>query len=212
MEAAKRPSSRRNQKPKNEWLTVLFFYLLPFVVINTLLFFCVTAKPKFTLTIGDTNDYLTTELTLRLDSWFPTKSVVLTLNGEELALEKKKNTYTVTVTKNGTVEAIVTNRNGMLQNAFEQVSILDDNPPTIENPIIEDGTVTVTIADSQSGVDFDSIYALDSSEQTVEALTKDRNTNTVSYPMDANGLRIFAKDRAGNEVQGTFSSRKEGSE
>lgn len=136
----------------------------------------------------------------------------MTLDGEPLTLTKrKKRTYTATAYKNGSIEVNIRNLNGMTATAFEHVNVLDDNPPSMENASIADGVLTLTVTDSQAGVNFDSIYALDSSNERVEPLSVNRSTNTVSYEMDSAGLQVFAQDRAGNEVHGSFTTRKEGS-
>lgn len=206
-----RQPGRYQKKQSGGWPQILLFYVLPFLLFNGILFYCVIAKPKIEIAVADTNDYLSTQVTLTVKSWFPTKSISVTIDGEEVELEKgKKRTYTTTVYKNGSVEASVVNLNGMPANAWEHINVLDDMPPAFDSTEILDGVVTLTISDSQSGVSFESIYALNSAEQKVEPLTVDRSTNTLSFEMDPAGLHVFAQDKAGNEVQGTFTSHKEG--
>lgn len=206
-----RSGGRYSRQSDEGFLHLLLFYILPFLLFNGILFYCVTAKPKLTLEISDTKDYLSTEATLKISSWFPTKSVSLSMHGEELDLGKpEKRTYTIPIYKNGLLEANVTNLNGMISAQFLQVDILDDNPPTIEDAQIADGIVTVTVTDSQSGVDFDSIYAVNSEGVQLVPMTVDRETNTLSFEMDSAGLQVYAQDRAGNEVRGSFTSHKEG--
>lgn len=203
-------SSRRPAKKKPEWAEVLLFYVLPFLVFNSLLFYCVTARPKVLVELADTNDYLTTEATVTLKSWFPTKEITFSMDGETLEAEKGKGrTYTIPITKNGVIEVSVTNLNGMSALEFGHVNILDDNPPSMENTSIADGIVKLTISDSQSGVNLDSVYATDSTGQTVTPLSVDRSTATFTFEMDPQGLHIHAQDKAGNEVLGNFTSHKE---
>lgn len=206
-----RKSGRYQKKQDGGWPHILLFYVLPFIVFNGILFYCVIAKPKVEVTVGDTNDYLSTQVTLTVKSWFPTKSVSMVIDGEAVELEKgKKRTYTATIYKNGSIEASVVNLNGMPATIFEIVNVLDDNPPSFEKTDIQDGIATITVADTQSGINFDSIYAVNSAEQRVEPLAVDRSTNTLSYEMDPAGLHVYAQDKAGNQVQGTFTSHKEG--
>lgn len=206
-----RSSGRYTKQPDEGFLHLLLFYILPFLLFNGILFYCVTAKPKISLEIGDTKDYLTTEATLKISSWFPTKSISVNMHGEELELgDPEKRTYTIPIYTNGLLEANVTNLNGMVSAQFVQVNILDDNPPTIEDAQIADGIVKVTLSDSQSGINFDSIYAINSAGEQLVPLTVDRETNTLSFEMDPEGLQIYAQDKAGNEVRGTFTSHKEG--
>lgn len=215
MEHYRTSSSKRNRRhsdPEDGWLHVLLFYVLPFVVFNGFLFLIVTATPDMSVTVSDTHDYLSTEVVVTVNSKFPSGEPTATLDGEPLELVKgKKRTYTATVYKNGSVEANVKNVNGMTATAFEQVNVLDDNAPTMENTSVSDGILTLTVTDSQSGINFDSIYALNSANERVEPLTVNRSANTLTYEMDSKGLHVFAQDKAGNEVHGTFTSRKEGS-
>lgn len=138
MDYSNKPSYPRNnryrKKQSSEWGTILLFYVLPFLVVNAIIFFCVTTRPKVEVTIADTNDYLSTEVSVAIKSWFPTKDIQISMAGEELEVEKgKKRTSTMTVSKNGVVEVVVTNINGMSTTEFGHVNILDDNPPLLEN-------------------------------------------------------------------------------
>ena len=210
--SASRRDHRYRRKKQSEWPHILLFYVLPFLVFNSILFVCLTAKPKLNVVVEDTNDYLSTHVVLTVKSFFPTKSVSMTLDGEPLELEKGKHrTYTATVYKNGSIESSVVNLNGMPATVFEHVNVLDDNPPEFSSTDIQDGVVTITLSDSQSGINFDSIYALDSAGVRVEPTSVDRASNTLSFEMDPAGLHIYARDKADNEVQGTFTSHKEGS-
>lgn len=206
-----RSNGRYTKQAGDGFLHVLLFYILPFLLFNGILFYCVTARPKITLEVGDTNDYLSTNATLKISSWFPIKSISVNMHEEELELGKpEKRTYTIPIYKNGLLEANVTNLNGMISAEFVQIDILDDNPPTIEDAQIADGVVRVTVTDSQSGVNFDSIYAVNANGEQLVPLTVDRETNTLSFEMDPAGLQVYAQDRAGNEVRGSFTSHKEG--
>jgi len=209
--ASSRQRVKYRNHQKNEWVNLVLFYILPFIVVNTILFLCVTSRPKITLELAETHDYLTTQSTLTIESWFPTKSISLSMENEELELVKEKGrTYKASITKNGTIEANVTNINGMSTIQFEQVNVLDDYPPSIDESNTVDGILSITVSDSQSGIDFDSVRAEDSTGQPVKALNIDRINSSISYEMDPSGLSVYIQDKAGNQVLGTFSSRMEG--
>ena len=195
-----RRSGRHKQKPASEWPHILLFYILPFLVFNAIVFYLVTAKPKFELTVEDTSDYQTTTATLTMKSWLPTKSIVMELDGENLELTKgKKRTYTTTLHRNGSLQAIVTNFNGMPEDNIKYVNILDDTPPTFSASYVEDGVLTVTLTDSQAGINYDSVYALNSTGERVLPLVANRDLNTFSFTMDSAGLRIFVQDMAAHQ-------------
>ena len=209
-----RKTTRRRRRQKNtaaEWGHVFLFYVLPFVVFNGFLFFIVTTRPALTCTVGDTNDYLSTTVNVEIDSLFPTKELTVTMDGEPLELTKTKNrSYTATIYKNGSIEATVLNFNGMSATVFEHVNVLDDNPPSVENASVVDGILTLTVTDSQSGVDFDSIYALDPAGKQVGPLSVNRDANTLSYKMEGSRRTIVALDRAGNEARSSITANGSG--
>lgn len=213
----KRPASRRQperyrkKSSSDGWVHTLLFYILPFLVVNGLLFYAVIAPPRLSLTVADSADFISTEVTLKIKSWFPTKSVTMTIDGEPVKLTKGKGrTYSVTVYKNGSIDARVTNLNGMPGMITGHINVLDENAPTFKDSKLEDGILTVTLSDSQSGVDFDSIYALNSSGERIEATMKNPEINAKSFVMDPAGTQVYAKDKVGNEVHQAFTSHKEG--
>lgn len=143
--------------------TILLFYVLPYLLINGLIFYLVTVKPKYTVSVGETTDYTTTSMSLTIKSILPTRNLSVSLNGEPLELESTgKKSYTAPITVNGTIEVYLESFNGMAVSTYEHVNILDDDPPTIEVASIEDGILTITLSDSQSGIDFTSLHAIDS--------------------------------------------------
>ncbi|MBT9777392.1 hypothetical protein GPL15_12855 [Clostridium sp. MCC353] len=189
-----------------EWLHNLLFYILPFIVINGLIFFLVTTKPKCELVIGEDHDYLSTEIKLDIKSFLPTKDLTVTLDSEPLELEQvKKNSYKAVITKNGALDISVKSANGMTASIYEYVGILDDNPPSLNNSVVEDGILTFTIEDSQSGVNFDAIYATDSMGITIYPTSIDKATGTITFPIDSDGLTIYTSDLSGNQGQTTVT-------
>lgn len=201
----------RRRSDKDGFLHILLFYILPFIVFNSVIFILVTATPKVSITVAETGDYLTTEVTIRTQSLLPLKSITADLDGEIIDLGKKeKGAYTIVIAKNGLLDVELTGFNGMKSAQYEHIDILDDTPPVIENAHVDDGIVTITFTDSQSGINIDSVHAADSVGQTVKPLNVDPSTNTFSFTMDPAGLRVSGQDRAGNAVQGVFTSHKEG--
>lgn len=208
-QAGKR-SHQRGKAPRSELKTLLLFYILPFIVVNGIIFYLATAKPKYHIEIGETNDYISTTVTLTIDSHLPTKNLTMSLNGEALTLEKQdRKTYTAVITQNGTVEATLENFNGMSVAQFENVSVLDDGPPEITSYTIEDGVLTVKLSDSQSGVDFNSIHAIDSTGNQLTPTSIDKFNSEVTFDMDDNGLTMYISDYSGNEVEQPFSVTEE---
>ena len=67
----------------------------------------------------------------------------------------------------------------------------------------------MALEDSQSGVDFQSVFAATPSGQTLLPLSADRQTGVLTFPMEEELLIIYANDLAGNGMQATFSTHIE---
>lgn len=197
----------KTPKKQDDFLHILLFYIIPFIVFNGLLFFLLTAKPKVAITIGTTKDYKTTSVSITVKSLLPIKSMVTTQESAPLELEETgRGTYTAIIDKNGVIEVTVACINGMITVSYEPVDILDELPPSIgEDFIIEDNILTFTIEDSQSGVDFTSISATTSMGTPVSP-TIDKINNKVSFEIDATGLTVYAADMCGNATQANFNT------
>lgn len=207
----KKTSPYRHENKKNEKLNLLLFYILPFIVFNGILFFLVTSRPNFDIEVGDTTDYQTTVVTISQKSLLPVTEMTTSMDGEALELQKVgSRQYAVSIHKNGALEVTMKNFNGMQRTVYEHINILDDAPPTVNDSSVEEGILTVTFEDSQSGLDYDSIYAVNSMNEDLYPIAVDKVTNSATFAMDPDGLVVHASDLSGNEMQATFKSHKEG--
>lgn len=203
-------SGYRYDSGRSEFMTVLLFYVIPFLVVNTIIFILVTATPKGTVTIGETSDYVTTTIELKVKSLLPIKQPVVKLDGADVAITKiDSKTYTATLNSNGGLEVDLSAVNGMKNVFFLSVNILDDTPPTAEDRIIEDGVLSFRLDDTQAGVDYSSVFAIDDDSSEILPLSIDRSTGIVTFEMKKENLTICAKDKIGNEMRATITPEGE---
>ena len=80
----------------------------------------------------------------------------------------------------------------------------------MENASVVDGILTLPVTASQSGVDFDSIYALDPAGEQVGPVSVNRDANTLSYKMESGSLTVVALDKAGNEARSNITANGSG--
>ncbi|MEY8337707.1 hypothetical protein AALB16_06690 [Lachnospiraceae bacterium 62-35] len=202
---------RQEYKKSNDTIHLFLFYVLPFLVFNSILFFLVTTRPKFEISVGETKDYQSTVVTITQKSLLPVKEMTTAMEGEDIELQKVgSRQYAVSVRKNGALEVTMKGLNGMSRTIFEHINILDDAPPAVNDSSIEEGILTVFFEDSQSGLDYQSIYAINSMNEQLYPISIDKVTNSVTFSMDSAGLIVHASDLSGNETQATFRSHKEG--
>ena len=200
----------RQQKAPAGFLKTFLFFIIPYLVINGLIFFLVTAAPKVEISVGDTDNYRTVKVTVTAGGLLPVKDVQITMESNPLECEKDGNTYTAEVTQNGTVYASVSSVNGMSASAYAEVSSLDDTPPVVDETgcRIENDILTFTISDTQSGVDFDSIYATTPEGEKVIPMEVNKERGIVKIPMNAGQVELHFADMVGNAREATITANE----
>ena len=187
----------------------LLFYVLPYIVINAIIFFLVTATPKVDMSVGDTSDYRTTQVEFKVDSMLPISEMTVQMESQPIEYtEVGRNHFVCDVSANGMLYVTVKSINGMQTNNYVSVSILDDTAPSIdeESCVISRGELTFVIEDSQSGVDYDSIYGIYDGNKEVKPTKMDTATGTVTIPMYSDSIELHFEDMVGNARMGVISS------
>lgn len=210
-------SAKRNTYNTQSWkdnriMRNLVFYVLPFVVVNLILFTLITASPKIELTIGETTDYKTVDISFRVRSILPIREMTVTLESQPVEVERSDGAYRATLDSNGTLEIYAEGWNGMSVRDNEHIAVLDDAAPVIdqEDYVLEDGHLEFLVSDSQSGVDFSSIYGTETDGQNVRPASYSEDTGRVVFEMEGSDVTVFVSDFAGNISQAAFSIHTNG--
>ncbi len=198
----------QNNRFSNKLKHFLLFCLLPYVAVNGLILLLVTAGPKVEIQVADTNDYRTTQVQFTVKSLLPLKSLTANIESVDVPFEKNGSSYTATVNMNGTFYVAATSLNGMEASNYADVSVLDATPPAINEGDcdISGGDLSFVITDSQSGVNFDSIYGIYDGTKEVRPTSYDRETGLVVIPLYTDSIQIHAEDMVGNAMSGTISA------
>ena len=197
----------RKHSKTNGFLHVLLVYILPFIIVNAIIFYIVTAQPKFEVTLNDSPDYTSAEAIVKIKSIFPRKEFVIKLNEEPLEYEEgEDSTYRAVITQNGTLEVSLTNLNGMNKTEYESINCIDDAPPIITEDDSATGYMSIYVEDLQSGVDFNSIYAVDNNGKTLHPSLSDEGEGLVVFNFDAESLEVHVFDKVGHESIATFTT------
>lgn len=198
----------RKLSPKDgSFLSLLLFWILPFLVVNGILFFALTSQPNFEVTVNDPGDYKSAEIVVKVKSIFPNNGLNVKLAEVPVEMEEKENkTYTATVYTNGTLEVSMENKNGMNKIVYENVNCIDDTPPTFTESDNAAGFVSFYVDDSQSGVDFGSLYAIDSNGNRLTPSMIDEGESLVVFNYDTPTLEVHAFDNVGQESVISFTN------
>lgn len=192
----------------NEFLRTLLFLVIPYLILNGIIFILVTATPKIEVTVADTNDYVSSKAKFTVSCLLPIKTIDVTVDSEPIEYEKTGSTYTAEIRKNGTFYVEATALNGMHSVGYQDVSVLDDMPPAIteQSCHIEGGILTFTITDTLSGVDWSSIYATTDAGQQVQPSSIDKEAGIVNIEMADDHMEIHFKDMVGNERSASITA------
>lgn len=196
----------RNKK-QNGFLHFLLRYLLPYLVINGLILFLVITKPRIEASEPDTTDYQHASISFRLHSVLPMRSITASLEGEPVEFVKNGKNYSADLSANGNLTISVESLNRMTDTEHISINILDENSPAIdENSVdIGSGYVEFQVTDSQSGVDFDNVYAVNSNGDKIKPTNVNKAQGIITFAMEGDVLNVYVSDFAGNQQTATFS-------
>ena len=201
-EEQRNPNPGEEKKPGN----VVLFYIIPFLLINLLIFFLVTLRPKFKLHIEESSDFRTAEIQVEMHPRLPLAAFEVKLDDTPLNLENLGGGhYKASVDKNGTLEVTVRYINGMHRTQYEHIGSVDDQPPLISGDELDGNMLTVSFDDSQSGINYDSIYAMDADEERVLPSSIDESENKAVFQVLTSRLEVHVSDQLGHEAVANFT-------
>ena len=201
-------SSKGSQKKKSGFLSILLHYVLPYLVINSIILFFVLATPKLKVNEAtETDDPAVRTLLVHVDSVLPIKEFTAKLEGKEQNFTKENQNYIISLTGNGNLRISAKSINGMMQVSNTQINSFDENPPVIDedNVVLGSGYVEFTVSDDQSGVDYATIYGIDKDGDNLKPTNIDEASGKVTFSMKSNGLTVYVSDKSGNQVTGNFT-------
>ena len=81
---------------------------------------------------------------------------------------------------------------------------------TADESVMENGKLILTIEDSISGINYDSIYATDDSGTKILPDSCDKENGEVTFKLEEGSLTVYVEDMAGNPNQAAFSINQSG--
>lgn len=171
---------------------LLLFFLLPLLFVI----------PSFSLTPDEHTEPGRPVYQVDVDTFLPVARVTASIDGYSLAVyETDRHTYSVEPTRNGTMTVTVTLANDQYTEHKILVDRVDRTAPSLTSSHQQNGRLRLFLSDTESGVYYDGIYALDPDGVRSEPLFCDPDAGYVEFPCPASTVNIFIPDRTGNLLQ-----------
>lgn len=143
---------------------------------------------------------------IQVDSLLPIDNVSIGLNGKELTIDSPTTDFfSFEPNANGSLCITVTLVNGQSATETHEVTGVDCTAPTatVVSPI--EDCIQVHTQDNFSGIDFESITAIDQSGSQIKPEAVDMENGIIFFPYTHNTLQIQIADLAGNKLNMTVS-------
>ncbi len=171
-------------------LVFLLFCLVPFLFV----------PPSFSVNntnIGTQKDPLY-EVTVT-SSLVPVKRVTATLGGTYIPIyETANHVYQVSPEANGELVITVTLANNQVNSQSILVEDVDVAAPTLLSNVQEGDTISLYVEDTDSGIDYDNVYAVKSDGETVKPVSIDEEAGRIDFAYPEYPMNIYIPDRADN--------------
>ena len=199
----------KNKMSVAEILIRIFFgFLIPYVLINGLLFFLFIQIPKINIIDQDSKDYEENKIKFSIDCALPLTDVKTFYQESEIAYSKLGNLYIINADNNGSYQINVTALNKSSANSIVEIESQDNIAPVVDldSAVITGNTLIISVRDNQSGINYDNLYA------TLENGTKiipsyiDKSSGTVQFQIsDGKKVVVHVEDDFGNHSETSFT-------
>lgn len=139
---------------------------------------------------------------LNVDSFMPVERVNASINGHNIPVyEIDAHVYSIEPSKNGQMEITVTLVNKQNMTQYIDVTTVDRELPIATSCTKKGDFMYLYLSDNESGVDFQSIKAIDLNGQEVIPASIEEAAGCVVFPVVENALNVYVSDLAGNQLQ-----------
>lgn len=132
----------------------------------------------------------------------PIRHVTAEINGKSIPVhDRGDRVYSVEPDINGTMSVTVelSNRQYLTKNI--EVGAVDTENPELVSSEVVDGKANLYLKDTGSGIDYDTIYALDAAGNRVYPLSVDKEKGLVIFDYPETEIHVYISDKAENVLQ-----------
>lgn len=140
---------------------------------------------------------------ISVDTFFPAVDrISATIDGMNVPIyETGERIYSIQPTRNGDMTVTVVLDNRQYQTTVIPVTEVDCDAPVLLSSSLKDGELTLYLNDEVSGIDYESVTAVDTSGNVSTPVSYDEEAQCVVFTYSGSNMNIFIPDHADNELQ-----------
>ena len=204
----KRLKSKRKMSVGEIILRFFFCFLIPYILINGIIFFLFIQTPKILVVEQNSKDYEENKIKFSIDCILPVTDVKTYYQEAEIAYTKLGNVYIIEADNNGAYKINVTALNKSTANSIIEIDSQDNVPPTIDldSAVITGNTLIISVHDNQSGINYDNLYATLENGTKLDPTYIDKASGTVQFQItEGKRVVVHVEDEFGNHSETSFT-------
>ena len=199
---------KNKMSPLEIILRFFFGFLIPFVVINGIIFFLFIQVPTINITKEDSSDYEESKIKFQVECILPITEIKTYFNDTDVPYTKNGDTYIINADENGTYKIIASALNKASSEALATVETKDVIAPTIdlENAVVTGNTLIFSVKDEQSEINYDNLYGLLENGEKISPSHIDAVSGNIQFKIESGEkIIIHVEDIEGNGADITFT-------
>ncbi len=187
----------------------LFCFLLPYVVINGIIFYLYIQVPTITLIDSDSPEYEDSKIKFTVSCLLPISDVKTYYEDKEIAYTKLGDTYIVEANENGSYQINAVALNKASTQVTATIETKDVISPTIDidNAIITGNILVFSVFDAHSEINYDKLYATLEDGTTITPTYVDEASGNVQFQIElGKKITIHVEDIEGNATETAFTA------
>lgn len=191
-------SFRKDRSRILKWIRIL-------LVILILLIPLLLVKPGFTVEPAEPAGSGRPVYKVSVDTWLPVYKVIAIQRNRYVPVSREgQRVYTVEPTRNGRLDITVVLFNRQLAVRSVEVTGADNKSPAFVSGRTEDDKVFLYVADDGAGIDYEGIYAVSKSGQTLVPADIDEAAGCIVFEYPGEACDVYIPDIIGNTLHLTI--------
>jgi len=189
-----------NDYRKSRTLTQRIFLVVIILLIAALPLYLI--PPKVSVSLDSEASEWAPTYTVETQSLFSVDSIIAYIGYDLMPVTQNEDgDYVITPSEAGDMTVEITLTTGRTAETSVTVDKVDVTTPQLVSYYAENGFLYVYATDDESGINYDGIYAVDETGETLYPVSYSADEGMIVFNMLENNTNIYIPDNVGNELQ-----------